>query len=86
MVVIKFSKSNVKGKKYKAEVNGRVVHFGALGYKQYHDKIGMYSSDDHNDVKRRDRYRARHKKIMIGSTPAYKIKYTPAWFSWNYLW
>lgn len=83
---IKFSRSDRKGKKYKAEVYGKIVHFGALGYQQYHDKIGLYSSLDHNDIKRRKRYRDRHKKIMIGSIPAYRIKYTPAWFSWYYLW
>lgn len=83
---IKFSRSDRKGKKYKAEVYGKTVHFGALGYQQYHDKIGLYSSLDHNDIKRRKRYRDRHKKIMIGSIPAYRIKYTPAWFSWYYLW
>ena len=73
-------KSTRKGKKYMAKVGDRWVHFGALGYEQYHDKIGLYKHLDHNDKSRRKRYRNRHR-----STP-YNVKYTPAWFSWNYLW
>lgn len=79
-------KSTRNGKKYMAKVGDKWVHFGALGYAQYHDKIGYYSTLDHDDKARRKRYQDRHKKIMIGSTPAYKVKYTPAWFSWHYLW
>jgi hypothetical protein len=86
MTHIEFSRSDRKGKKYKAVVNGKIVHFGALGYQHYRDRIGLYKSLDHLDPKRRKSYRDRHKKIMKGSVPAYTIKYTPAWFSWHYLW
>lgn len=81
-----FKKSTSKGKKYMIKVNNKLVHFGALGYQQYHDKIGLYSSYDHNDVTRRNLYRARHKKIYSNGKPSYLTRYTPAWFSWNYLW
>jgi hypothetical protein len=86
MVDIKFYRSNIKGKKYKAVVNGKTVHFGALGYQHYHDRIGLFRHLDHNDPNRRKRYRERHSKIMKGTIPSYRVKYTPAWFSWHYLW
>jgi hypothetical protein len=81
-----FKKSTRPGKKYMAKVGDRWVHFGALGYQHYYDKIGLYHELDHLDKDRRKRYRERHRKIMVGSTPAYKIKNSPSWFSWHYLW
>lgn len=79
-------KSTRPGKKYMAKVGNSWVHFGALGYQHYYDKIGLFREFDHLDKKRRKRYRDRHRKIMIDSTPAYQVKYSPAWFSWHYLW
>lgn len=99
---ITFCKSNRQGKKYRAEIPARlwnkyrpdervntvkVIHFGALGYQHYHDVIGYYRSLDHKDKERRRRYRARHS----GSTnkkgkPAYKVKYSPSYLAYYYLW
>ena len=76
-------------KKYKALVPGtnRYIHFGARGYQQYHDRIGYYSHLNREDKKRLDLYRKRHRAILDNDgTPSYKKKYSPAWFSWHYLW
>lgn len=98
---ISYSKSNLSGKKYRAEIPKamwnkartdkittpfKVIHFGALGYQHYHDRIGLFSELDHNDSKRRANYRARHSGVMSKYGPAYKVKYSPAWFSFYYLW
>lgn len=84
---ITFSKSPNKAKKYRAELpDGRSVDFGARGYEHYHDKIGLYSSLDHGDKKRRAAYRKRHGAIRAGGEVAHRKKYSPAWFSWRYLW
>lgn len=83
----KFIKSTNPKKKYMIKHNNRWIHFGAKGYQHYHDKIGLYSNLDHNDKKRRANYRNRHSKIMTKDGQyAYKIKYSPAWYSWHYLW
>ena len=69
--------------------NGRRVYFGTAQYAQYKDKTPLkkYSHMDHLDKNRRTRYRARHEKILTKSgKPAFKIPYTPSWFSYKYLW
>jgi hypothetical protein len=84
---MEFTISTNPNKKYDIVVNGKKISFGSRTYQHYHDKIGMYSSLDHNDPIRRQAYRNRHSKILLADgRPAYKVKYTPAWFSWNYLW
>lgn len=86
MTLIGFRRSKTAGKKYDALVrreNGHIsyVPFGQLGYAQYKDTtgLGLYSSVDHLDKKRRAAYRARH----AGEE---KKKYSPGYFAWNYLW
>lgn len=65
----------------------KTVYFGAKGYQHYKDAIGYYSNMDHGDKKRRDNYRSRHAGVKNKSgMPAYKIKYSPSWFSYYYLW
>ena len=46
------SESTKPNKKYQAEVNGKVIHFGAAGYSDF---------THHKDVARKDRYIQRHK-------------------------
>ncbi len=57
-------KSKAKGKKYSVYVmkNGkkRLIHFGALGYGQFKDKLGHYKHLDHGDPKRKKAYYDRH--------------------------
>jgi hypothetical protein len=76
------------GKKYTAILpNGKHVHFGSSSYQQYKDSVpkrlggGLWSQKNHLDEQRRKSYRARH-----GAQGYYKIKYTPAWFSYYFLW
>ena len=77
-----FRKSNRKNKKYDVyDKNGSyIISFGDKRYQHYKDKIGLYSHLDHNDKKRRDRYRSRHRNDMIDNDNF------AGFFSWNYLW
>jgi len=56
--------SKAKNKKYAVYVmkgdKKRLIHFGDSRYGQFKDKIGHYSSLDHNDKERRKRYYQRH--------------------------
>jgi hypothetical protein len=73
-------RSASKGHKYmfRNPDNGKLVHFGSLGYEDYLS---------HNDINRRNNYRKRHAGILLrDGTPAYKKKYTPAWASYYILW
>lgn len=74
--------STKKTKKYDVfDENGKMVlSFGARGYEHYRDKFGWYSSQDHNDPKRRENYRKRHKHTDFNNI------YSPALWSWVYLW
>ena len=84
--LIRFIKSKVKNKKYTAIIRDREtlreyrVHFGDKRYEHYFDKIGMYSHLNHLDKKRRRNFRHRHKRNYDPNT------YSPAYFSWRYLW
>jgi hypothetical protein len=90
---IYFIKGN-KPKKYIAKLpNGKNVSFGAQGYEQYKDLVpkrlggGIYTKYNHLDRKRRDAYRKRHGAIITKSGKlAINIKYSPAWFSYHFLW
>jgi hypothetical protein len=85
------------GKKYIAHVpiGGKVkkVKFGARGYQHFKDwvpkRLGgkKWSHKDHGDKDRRKNYRARHKGMLTKSgKKAIAVKYSPAWFSYYYLW
>jgi hypothetical protein len=81
-------KSGKGNHKYSAILgNGKIVNFGDKRYQQYYDKIGLYKSLNHLDKERRRLYRKRHQAILNkDGIQAYKIKYSPAWFSYHYLW
>ena len=80
--------------KYTAVLNdGRHVNFGHRDYKHYRDGVprsmggGKWTHLNHNDKERRENYRARHSGVMTKEgKPAYQQKYSPAWFSYYYLW
>ncbi len=90
------SMSCLRGK-YKAAVmvntgkhKGQVVKFGEEGSRTY-----LEFPDDEGMEEKRKAYFARHRKILAeykmrdgsyGRKPAYKITYSPAWFSWRVLW
>lgn len=75
-------------KKYKVTLYAnnnkwKTVTFGDKRYEQYYDAtpLQLYASQNHFDEKRRANYRARH-----GAQGYQNVKYSPAWFSWNFLW
>lgn len=73
--------STRKNKKYDIyKDNIYIVSFGDKRYEQYKDKLGYYKHLDHNDKKRKDAYRARHKNDNINN-PNFA-----GYWSWNYLW
>ena len=83
---IRFERSHIPTKKYNAVLENKAtgllvtVPFGATGYAQYKDRaLGVYSSIDHMDKKRRASYRARHSGDI-------NLAYSPSWFSLKYLW
>lgn len=70
--------SERKGKKYYVIYKGKIIHFGAEGYSDFLE---------HKDKERRDRYRKRHAAILKkDGTPAYKDKFSPAYWSYFVLW
>lgn len=76
-----------KFKKYMVKYNSKKIFFGDKRYQQYEDKIGFFEDKDHLDKKRRTSYRKRHQAILNrDGKPAYKVKGTPSYFSYNYLW
>lgn len=85
-----FQKSTRKNKKYSVITpKGKVVHFGDTRYQHYKDSTGLnlYSNLDHNDKKRRDNYRTRHKAILTKEgKPAYLDKEQPSFYSYFFLW
>lgn len=86
--------SKSSGKKYVAILpSGKTVQFGARGYEHYKDQVpkdlggGKWSSHDHLDKQRRKNYRTRHAAIETAEgKPAYRVRYSPAWFSYYFLW
>ena len=86
--IIKFRRSDTKGKKYDAVIQHKktdkkyIIPFGSNTHQQYKDStgLGLYSNLDHEDNLRRASYRLRHRVFY---KPNY---YSPAYMSWNYLW
>ena len=90
--LIGFEKSKTKNKKYDAIITNKYgeqnnnkkyrIPFGDIRYEHYKDTTPnkIYSNKDHNDKRRRESYRKRHKVYLKDN------EYTPAYFSWHYLW
>ena len=74
--------SSAKNKKYSVYVQRdgrrRLIHFGDSRYGQFHDKLGHYSSNDHNDEDRRRLYFKRHGRTDDPNTAK--------WWSQEMLW
>ena len=89
MEFIKFQKSRNKKKKYDAVLrNKETGNINRIGFgsriplmEQYKDTtgLGLYSSLDHLDKKRRDNFMKRHQCKNAD-------KYTAKWYSCNFLW
>lgn len=94
----RFSVPRSGKKKYTAIVPQRAgkpirVSFGHRDYQHYKDQVpksmggGRWAKKDHGDRKRRQNYRARHAGMKCKSgAPCISIRYSPAWFSYYYLW
>ena len=85
---IRFEKSEAKHKKYSAIIKNKStgseikINFGDTRYQHYEDTTGLklYSNLDHDDKERRRSFRARHKVYIK------KGYYSPAYFSYHFLW
>ena len=77
----KIKVSTRQNKKYDVYKDDKyITSFGDKRYQHYHDKIGHFRHLDHNNNKRRQLYRIRHKGDNIND-PNYA-----GYWSWNYLW
>ena len=84
-----FRKSKSKGKKYAVTYNGKTINFGSSSNSQFKDKtgLGLYSYLDNNDIKKRKAFRARFSKIKNKDGQLVcKLKSSPTYWSWHYLW
>jgi hypothetical protein len=86
--LVDFEKSKTKNKKYDAillnQSNNKTVRipFGDSRYQQYKDStgLGLYSTKNHGDLKRRELYRQRHAKdIKKGYYSAGSMSMTFLW-------
>lgn len=83
-----FVKSNTANKKYDAILINRKtkkekrIPFGDSRYEHYKDKtgLGLFTSKNHLDKKRRDLYKMRHQKDIKDGY------YSAGYFSMHYLW
>lgn len=74
----KFGKSKVKNKRFYVIYAGKRINFGSATGRTF---------IDHGDEKILTAWRARHSKIMRkDGRPAYTVKLSPEWWSWNLLW
>lgn len=83
---LRFEVSKTSGKKYdavllnKSTKQEKRVPFGAKGYEHFKDRaLGKYSNLNHNDPKRREAYRKRHRGEETR-------KFSSGYFAWKYLW
>ena len=57
--------STRKGKKYDVyKDNKYIVSFGASGMQHYKDLLGHYKNLDHNDIKRKNAFNSRFKRLI----------------------
>lgn len=91
---IKFVVPKKGYKKYTAILpNGKRVSFGDRRYEHYKDQIPKnlggkkWSQKDHKDKERRRNYRKRHGALKCkDGKKCISKKYSPAWFSYHFLW
>jgi len=84
-----FMKSKASGKKYAVFYNGKTINFGSASNSQYRDStgLGLYSHLNNNDPVKRKAFRARMSKIKNKQGEyVYKLKSSPAYWAYNYLW
>jgi len=84
---VRFEPTQRLNKKYNAVIQNRQtgrtvkIPFGDSRYEQFKDStgLGLWSHKDHGDYTRRRAYQERHGKTYRGD-------FSPAYFSWRYLW
>jgi len=84
---VRFEPTQRLNKKYNAVIQNRQtgrtvkIPFGDSRYEQFKDStgLGLWSHKDHGDYTRRQAYQERNGKINRGD-------FSPAYFSWRYLW
>jgi hypothetical protein len=82
-----YNKSTRKGKKLMVNVSGKTIHFGDATRQHYFDKTGIWSSQNHNDKKRRKNYLTRSAGIKDGKGNLTKDDpMSPNWHSRKILW
>jgi|LakMenE18May11ns_1017448.scaffolds.fasta_scaffold9215761_2 hypothetical protein len=60
--------------------SGKKINFGLFPFK------GQGTFIDHENIKIRDAWRARHSKILKDGKKAYMDKESPEYYSWEILW
>jgi len=81
-------------KKYTAIMpNGKRVSFGDMRYQHFKDSVpralggGLWTHLNHGDAARRRNYRQRHGSLHCkDGRRCVSIQYSPAWFSYYFLW
>jgi hypothetical protein len=73
--------------------DGKRVSFGHRDYEHYKDSVpsrlggGKWTKQNHLDPSRRKSYRARHSGLSCkDGIQCISVKYSPAWFSYHFLW
>jgi hypothetical protein len=78
----KFGVSTKGNSKYFVIYKGKTIHFGSR-----FNFDSTWESDEVQRERKIKQYKARHGKILLkDGRPAYKVKGTPAYFSWHLLW
>jgi len=90
---VKFVKGSGNHKYTAILPSGKRVSFGHRDYQQYKDSVpvrlggGLWSHKNHLDKTRRDSYRKRHGGMRCkNGDSCIGVKYSPAWFSYHFLW
>lgn len=90
---IRFEKGKGKHKYTAILPDGTRVSFGHTDYQHYKDSVpvnlggGIWKHMDHGDPSRRSSYKSRHGALKCkDGTLCIRKKYTPAWFSYYFLW
>ena len=84
-----FTKSKSKGKKYAVTYNNKTINFGSSSNSQFKDStgLGLYSHLNHGDKTKRAAFRSRFSKIKNKDGQlVHKLKSSPTYWSWHYLW
>ena len=81
-----YSKSNRKGKKLMTVVNNKTIHFGDISMEHFKDKTNIFKGLNHNDIKRRESYRARAKGIKDKNGISWNNPMSANYHSYHILW